>query len=383
MIINMNIFQTLYNKYRPKNFQEFIGQKEVVTILKNSLKKNYIHHGIIFTGIRGVGKTSLSLIFAAAMNCIQQLENNENKDNIPCGICDNCKLCLSGDAEDILQIDGATYTGVDSMRAIIEDTMFMPKILKYKIIIIDEVHMLSKSAFNSILKTLENPPKNVKFIFCTTEKNKILDTILSRCLLLELKKITFEDIYNKLDIICKQENISIDNSGLKLIANCSQGSLRDALSILENIYLLIIDSPITLDIIENYLQLMNDEKILLIYIEVLEGNWVKAIEYWQKYYNKGCSSLEFLKKISMLLCNLLKYSNKRDDNELYENLFKTYDINNSIIISHWQICLYGIKNIYHGEESLVDMILTMMTLMEENLSFDEIQKIFPGIKLIQ
>lgn len=379
----MNIFQTLYNKYRPKNFQEFIGQKEVVTILKNSLKKNYIHHGIIFTGIRGVGKTSLSLIFAAAMNCIQQLENNENKDNIPCGICDNCKLCLSGDAEDILQIDGATYTGVDSMRAIIEDTMFMPKILKYKIIIIDEVHMLSKSAFNSILKTLENPPKNVKFIFCTTEKNKILDTILSRCLLLELKKITFEDIYNKLDIICKQENISIDNSGLKLIANCSQGSLRDALSILENIYLLIIDSPITLDIIENYLQLMNDEKILLIYIEVLEGNWVKAIEYWQKYYNKGCSSLEFLKKISMLLCNLLKYSNKRDDNELYENLFKTYDINNSIIISHWQICLYGIKNIYHGEESLVDMILTMMTLMEENLSFDEIQKIFPGIKLIQ
>jgi DNA polymerase-3 subunit gamma/tau len=383
MIINMNIFQTLYNKYRPKNFQEFIGQKEVVTILKNSLKKNYIHHGIIFTGIRGVGKTSLSLIFAAAMNCIQQLENNENKDNIPCGVCDNCKLCLSGDAEDILQIDGATYTGVDSMRAIIEDTMFMPKILKYKIIIIDEVHMLSKSAFNSILKTLENPPKNVKFIFCTTEKNKILDTILSRCLLLELKKITFEDIYNKLDIICKQENISIDNSGLKLIANCSQGSLRDALSILENIYLLILDSPITLDIIENYLQLMNDEKILLIYIEVLEGNWVKAIEYWQKYYNKGCSSLEFLKKISMLLCNLLKYSNKRDDNELYENLFKTYDINNSIIIAHWQICLYGIKNIYHGEESLVDMILTMMTLMEENLSFDEIQKIFPGIKLIQ
>jgi DNA polymerase-3 subunit gamma/tau len=227
---NMNTWQTLYNKYRPKNFEELVGQEDVVTILKNSLSIPYIHHGIIFTGIRGVGKTSLSLIFAAAMNCLKK-----NDKHIPCGECENCQLCLNGQAEDILQIDGATHTGVDSMRAIIEDTMFMPKYLKYKIIIIDEVHMLSKSAFNSILKTLENPPKNVKFIFCTTEKHKILDTIISRCLLLELRKISSEDLYKRLVIVAKKEDINIDDDAVKLIASSSEGSLRDALSILENI----------------------------------------------------------------------------------------------------------------------------------------------------
>lgn len=384
-------WETLYNKYRPKNFRELVGQKEVVKILENSLKKNYIHHGIIFTGIRGVGKTSISIIFAASMNCEERLkliENNieitdEHMKNIPCSICENCKICFSGEAEDILQIDGATHTGVDSMRLIIEDTMFMPKILKYKIIIIDEVHMLSKSAFNSILKTLENPPKNVKFIFCTTEKQKILDTIISRCLLLELKKINSLDLHKRLRDISNKEKITIDDDSLKLITNYSEGSLRDALSILENLYLLTLNDPINKQLIEDHLRIMNDQSILLIYSFCLDGNWEKAKEEWEKYYFKGYSSLEFLKKLSKILCNLLKVKLGSEENkEFFENIINNYDLTNSIIMGHWQICLYAIKNIYYSEEFLVEMILIMITLMEENMSFEEIQKLFPGIKLI-
>jgi DNA polymerase-3 subunit gamma/tau len=391
IILMLDNWQTLYNKYRPKNFKELVGQKEIVTILENSLKKNYIHHGIIFTGIRGVGKTSISIIFSAAMNCEERLKlinnnetiTNEQIKNIPCGVCENCKICFSGEAEDILQIDGATHTGVDSIRLIIEDTMFMPKILKYKIIIIDEVHMLSKSAFNSILKTLENPPKNVKFIFCTTEKQKILDTIISRCLLLELKKIGPLDLYERLKSISNKEKIIIDDESIKLVVNYSEGSLRDALSILENLYLLTLNEPINRQIIEDHLRIMNDENILLIYTYCLDGNWQKAREEWEKYYFKGYVPFEFLKKLSKLLCNLLKAKIGNEDNkELFENILNNYDLTNSIIIGHWQICLYAIKNIYYSEESLVDMVLIMMTLMEENMSFEEIQKIFPGIKLI-
>lgn len=385
-----NNWETLYNKYRPKNFKELVGQKEIVRILENSLKKNYIHHGIIFTGIRGVGKTSISIIFAAAMNCEERLKliennqeiTNEHMENIPCGKCHNCRICFSGEAEDILQIDGATHTGVDSMRSIIEDTMFMPKVLKYKIIIIDEVHMLSKSAFNSILKTLENPPKNVKFIFCTTEKQKILDTIISRCLLLELKKINSFDLYTRLQDISNKENIHINEESIKLIVSYSEGSLRDALSILENLYLLTLNEPITNSVIENHLRIMNNQNILIIYTYCLEGNWQKAKEEWEKYYFKGYSSLEFLKKLSKLLCDLLKTKLGDENQEQFQNILNNYDVPNSIIIGHWQICLYAIKNIYYNEEFLVEMVLIMITLMEENMSFEEIQKLFPGIKLI-
>ena len=304
-------------------------------------------------------------------------------ENIPCGVCDNCKICFSGEAEDILQIDGATHTGVDSIRLIIEDTMFMPKILKYKIIIIDEVHMLSKSAFNSILKTLENPPRNVKFIFCTTEKQKILDTIISRCLLLELKKINPLDLFQRLQSISHKEKINIDDESLKLIVTYSEGSLRDALSTLENLYLLSLDEPINNTVIENHLRIMNDQSILLIYTYCLDGNWQKAKEEWEKYYFKGYSSLEFLKKLSKILCNLLKGKlGNEEDKETFQNILNNYDLTNSIIIGHWQICLDGIKNIYYGEEFLVDMLLIIITLMEENMSFEEIQKLFPGIKLI-
>lgn len=384
----MQTWETLYNKYRPKNFQEFVGQKEIVTILENSLKKNYIHHGIIFTGIRGVGKTSLSLIFAAAMNCLKRNEKDTDISNIPCGECDNCKMCFSN-SEDILQIDGATHTGVDSMRLIIEDTMFMPKYLKYKVIIIDEVHMLSKSAFNSILKTLENPPASVKFIFCTTEKHKILETIISRCLLLELKKIDPIDLNKRLKEIAKKEKIHIDDDALALIGLHSQGSLRDALSILENLYLLVLDKTITTHLIGEHLKLLHENNILEIYTHCLEGDWQKAIDAWHSYYYKGFSSLEFLKKLSVLLCDLLKAKlntnnnpNGSHSNKAIEDLFVHIDISNSTIIGHWQICLYAIKNLYYGEEFLVDMVLIMITIMEENLSFEEMQTIFPGIKIV-
>lgn len=371
-------WQTLYNKYRPKNFSDVVGQKNVIKVLENSLRKNYLHHGIIFTGIRGVGKTSLSRIFAIAMNCL-----NKEASHIPCGECENCNICANSNVEDIIEIDGATHTGVDSMRLIIEDTMFMPKLLPYKVFIIDEVHMLSKSAFNSILKLLENPPKRVKFIFCTTEKHKIPDTVISRCLLLELTKVSLEDIHHRLKYITKKEHITIDEEALRLIGVHSQGSLRDALSILENLYLLVPNQIITATVIQEHLRLLSEENILNIYSACLEGNWPQAIKDWQVYYDKGYSSLEFLKRLSVLLCNLLQQKlNPTLHQETFDHILNNFDVSNSIIIGHWQICLYAIKHIYNGEELLVDMVLIMITIMEDNISFEELQKTFPGIRLI-
>lgn len=373
-----NGLQTLYNKYRPRNLQDFVGHKDIVRIISNSIKSNYIHHSIIFTGIRGVGKTSLSWIFAAAINCLS------TEDNKPCGICENCRICFSGHCDDVIEINSANHTGVENMRTIIDDTFFAPKEFKYKVFIFDEAHMLSNASWNSLLKTLEEPPSTVKFVFCTTDvnKHKIPDTILSRSLLLELGKISDQDLIQRLKYITNKEQIKITEEAMKAIAKNSSGSLRDALSLLENFYLLVGNETITLTHMEKHLRIMNSNSILQIYTHCLRGDWSKAIDAWNIYYEKGYSSLEFLKKLSFLLCNLLQAKLLNTEEEIYQNLFKEFDLTNNVIIGHWEICLYGIKQVSTGEEHLVSMIIIMISIMEENMSFQEMERIFPGIKKI-
>ncbi|HOQ80945.1 MAG TPA: DNA polymerase III subunit gamma/tau [Candidatus Cloacimonadota bacterium] len=219
----------LARKYRPQNFTEVYAQDHIVQIIKNAIESERIGQAYLFTGSRGVGKTSLARIFAKSLNCIH------GPTISPCGICTNCVEITQGNSADVIEIDGASNTSVDDIRDLQKELMYSTNNSKFKIFIIDEVHMLSKNAFNALLKTLEEPPKNVLFIFATTEPHKILPTIISRCQRFDFKRIPVEAIVARLKEICKIEQISIDEEALFVIAKKADGGMRDALSLMDQV----------------------------------------------------------------------------------------------------------------------------------------------------
>ena len=217
----------LYRVYRPKNFSDVIGQEHIVRTLKNQIENNNVGHAYLFCGTRGTGKTSTAKIFSRAVNCTN-LHNDE-----PCNECENCREILEDKTMDVVEIDAASNNSVDDIRELRENVKYSPAKAKYKVYIIDEVHMLSQGAFNALLKTLEEPPSYVIFILATTEPHKIPATILSRCQRFDFKRVTVKDISSRMRYICKKEGIEADEKALNLIARNSQGALRDALSILD------------------------------------------------------------------------------------------------------------------------------------------------------
>ncbi|MBW6432115.1 DNA polymerase III subunit gamma/tau, partial [Patescibacteria group bacterium] len=219
----------LYRKYRPENFDTVVGQEHIVRVLKNALKENKVSHAYLFSGPRGTGKTSVARILAKALNC-----ENRNEYN-PCGKCKICKSVKENATMDVIEIDAASNRGIDEIRDLREKIKFTPTESNYKIFIIDEVHMLTKEAFNALLKTLEEPPDHAFFVLATTELSKVPNTILSRCQRHDFKRIKMTDIINRLREIAKKENIKITDDGISLIAEASEGGLRDALSILDQL----------------------------------------------------------------------------------------------------------------------------------------------------
>ena len=220
-------YTALYRKFRPLNFSEMVGQEHITRTLKNQIIANRVGHAYLFNGGRGTGKTSAAKILARAINCLNP------KDGEPCNECEICKGALSGSLTDIVEMDAASNNSVEDIRNIREEVNFLPTKAKYRVYIIDEVHMLSTGAFNALLKTLEEPPEHVKFILATTEPQKLPATILSRCQRFDFKKISNEDIIKRLEIVCKESQIEITKEALNIIAILSEGALRDALSILE------------------------------------------------------------------------------------------------------------------------------------------------------
>ena len=219
--------KALYRVYRPKNFNDVIGQEHIVRTLKNQIENNNVGHAYLFCGTRGTGKTSTAKIFSRAVNCTN-LHNDE-----PCNECENCREILEDKTMDVVEIDAASNNSVDDIRELRENVKYSPAKAKYKVYIIDEVHMLSQGAFNALLKTLEEPPSYVIFILATTEPHKIPATILSRCQRFDFKRVTVKDISSRMRYICEKEGIEADEKALNLIARNSQGALRDALSILD------------------------------------------------------------------------------------------------------------------------------------------------------
>lgn len=220
-------YTALYRKYRPLTFGEMVGQTHITKTLRNQIISNRIGHAYLFCGGRGTGKTSSAKIFARAINCLNP------KDGEPCNECEICKAILAGSLTDVVEMDAASNNSVEDIRAIRDEVNFLPTLAKYRVYIIDEVHMLSTGAFNALLKTLEEPPKHVKFILATTEPQKLPATILSRCQRFDFKRISNEDIIKRLEIVCKEADIEITKESLKIIAVLSEGAARDALSILE------------------------------------------------------------------------------------------------------------------------------------------------------
>ncbi|GFN36742.1 DNA polymerase III subunit gamma/tau [Tepidimicrobium xylanilyticum] len=221
------MYQALYRQYRPRTFDEVLGQKHITTTLKNQIKKQNIGHAYLFSGTKGTGKTSTAKIFSRAINCLNPIEGN------PCNKCEICKGILDESIMDIIEMDAASNNSVDDIRELRDKVVYPPSRTKYKVYIIDEVHMLSKGAFNALLKTLEEPPKHLIFILATTEKERLPQTILSRCQRFDFRRITTKDIVANMKNICNQLNIFVEERALKLIARNSDGAMRDALSLLD------------------------------------------------------------------------------------------------------------------------------------------------------
>ena len=220
-------YQALYRKYRPTTFNEVVGQETIIQTLKNAKAQDRVAHAYLFCGPRGTGKTTIAKIFARMLNC------TSTEDNQPCGECENCKMALNGSHPDIIEIDAASNNGVEEVRNLIDRVKYAPMQGQYKIYIIDEVHMMTKSAFNALLKTIEEPPKHIVFIFATTEPNKVLPTIISRCQRFDFSKVSAKDIVQRLTTVCEREKIQIDAEAIGLIASLADGGMRDALSILD------------------------------------------------------------------------------------------------------------------------------------------------------
>ena len=223
----MSQTQVLALKWRPKSFSELTGQDHVVRALTNALEQKRLHHAYLFTGTRGIGKTTIARILAKALNC------ETGVTSTPCGVCSACTEIDGGRFVDLIEMDAASNTQVEKMRELLENALYAPTAARYKVYIIDEVHMLSKSAFNAMLKTLEEPPEHVKFILATTDPQKIPVTVLSRCLQFNLKQIPPPLIVAHLKHVLEQEQINCDTPSLQLLARSAQGSMRDALSILD------------------------------------------------------------------------------------------------------------------------------------------------------
>ncbi len=289
-------YQALYRKYRPSNFDEVVGQQPIIQTLKNAIVQNRIAHAYLFCGPRGTGKTSIAKIFAKMLNC-------EDESNKPCGKCTNCKMVQNGSHPDIIEIDAASNNGVDEVRNLIDKVKYAPMQGKYKVYIIDEVHMMTTGAFNALLKTIEEPPAHVVFILATTEPDKVIPTIISRCQRFDFNKVSQKDIEKRLSIVCKEEKIEIDPEAISLIAQLADGGMRDSLSILDQC-IAYCSSNITVDNVREIYGVLTTSDIGKLFEHLYAHEVDALIQQIQECSDKGMD----LKRLTSDFITLLKES---------------------------------------------------------------------------
>lgn len=299
----------LYRKYRPKNFEEVIGQEHITKALQNQIMLGKIGHAYLFTGSRGIGKTSIARIFARAVNC----QNNQNGS--PCEKCEVCKKLQNENDINIIEIDAASNNRVDDVRDLREKVKFLPVGTKYKVYIIDEVHMLTDSAFNALLKTLEEPPAHVIFILATTEAHKLPATILSRCVRFDFRLVGVEDLTKLLEKILDDEKIEYDSEALRLIAIAGEGSVRDTLSIADSV-VAYCDGKITKDKVLKVLGSTDQDLLIDFFDKLREKNIGGLLEEVNALDRKGKNLSVFVKDLSKQARNLLICKSCKNPNEI-------------------------------------------------------------------
>lgn len=304
----MSEYQVLARKYRPKKLSELIGQDVLVKTISNAITQGRIPHAILLTGIRGVGKTSTARIIARSLLCTGENGENKSPTKEPCGVCANCKSIAADNHVDVLEVDAASRTGVDDIREIIDQVTYAPVMGRYKIYIIDEVHMLSKNAFNALLKTLEEPPATVKFIFATTEVRKIPVTILSRCMRFDLPRVKTELLINHFQKISELENAKVEADALKLIASSAEGSVRDGLSLLDQAIAISDNDSIDYTQVSTMLGLSNRNKLYDLLENIIDKNFEKSLEILQELFALGSEGSVILKDILSLTHDLSLFS---------------------------------------------------------------------------
>ena len=358
-----NNSKVLALKYRPKTFDDLIGQEVVAETITNSIKADKIPNAYLFTGIRGIGKTTTARIVAKGLNCLNGIENL-CKENL----CDNCKSIADSSHIDVLEMDAASKTGVDDVRDLIEFSRYGPTSAKYKIFIIDEVHMLSKQAFNALLKTLEEPPEYLKFIFATTEIKKIPITVVSRCQRFDLSRIKSSELFEFIKNIKEKENGKASDEALKLIVKISEGSVRDALSLLDRA-LLSLDEKTELDLntAQKIFGYFDKSQLINLFELILKGEEEKVINIYRKIYDQGVEPkvfindfleiLYYFKNINSLSLESTNFSLNDDEFSKIKELSNQVDP--EVLILFWQFAISSLEelDIVSNQHLSIEMFL--------------------------
>lgn len=358
-------YVVLARKYRPQNFNELLGQDALVQTLTNAIKNNRLHHAYILTGIRGVGKTTTARIIAKALNCTGKDGHSEPTVN-PCGICENCRAIAESRHIDVLELDAASRTGVDDIREILDGVRYKPTNARYKIYIIDEVHMLSKSAFNALLKTLEEPPSHVIFIFATTEIRKVPITVLSRCQRFDLQRLTIETLMKHFQNIIQKEGLEAEDEALHLIAKAADGSCRDGLSLLDQA-IALGGGVIKTDIVKNMIGLADRSQTFELFEKLLGGKLEEVTANLTEQYKNGANPLTILQDLinttHMVAKAKIVPAFAKDDSlsesekELCQKLAPTTSI--AVLSKIWQMMIKGLGelNLAPVQIDALEMIL--------------------------
>jgi DNA polymerase-3 subunit gamma/tau len=381
-----NNSKVLALKYRPQTFNDLIGQEVVAETITNSIKADKIPNAYLFTGIRGIGKTTTARIVAKALNCSNGIDNL-CKENF----CENCKSISESNHIDVLEMDAASKTGVDDVRDLIEFSRYGPTLAKYKIFIIDEVHMLSKQAFNALLKTLEEPPEYLKFIFATTEIKKIPITVVSRCQRFDLSRIKSSELLEFIKKIKDKENGKISDDALKLIVKISEGSVRDSLSLLDRA-LLSLDEGKELDLnsAQKIFGYFDKSQLIDLFELILKGEETKVISIYRKIYDQGIEPkvfindflelLYYFKNINSLTLESTNFSLNDEEFSKIKNL--SNQIDSEVLILFWQFAISSLEeiDIVSNQHLSIEMFLIRLMHLSSVKSESKIEKVEVDLK---